>query len=372
MKMTNGCELLCAGIDYRGEVPQVCYQTAQMKEPESLPLDFGGQTGRSFCFRKILSSLKRFGRKEDIRAAIVLPDMSEEEIRQYVKDACEAGFVKEQLQVLGEMESVVHFVMHQTNDIWQQQVWLLEFDAEEIRASAIQVNKRTTPMLVQAQEPEYWYVGNLLEGSRDERIAELAKERFGKKQVSAVFLTGTDFNARDYKKSREEICFRRRVFLGEQIHARGACVLAGDGDRKKPYLFLNEQTLLYNVGIRSSRSGKESMHTIISAGCNWYEAQDSCEVILLGEPVLEFSFQSMLGGEPILAGMMLTDIPRRPNGTSRLLVEIHFSGPLQCEVKVVDLGFGELYPASDLYWKETFMLDREEEREDTDGTGYDL
>lgn len=368
MKMTNGCEILAAGIDFRGEEPKVCYQTAQMKEPEALALDFRGQTGRTACFRKILTNLKRFGRKEDIRAAVVLPDMSEESIRQYLTDACEAGFVREQLQVLGEMESVVHFVMHQTNDIWQQRVWLLEFQTDEVRASCMQVNRKTTPMLVKVQEPEYWYVGSLLEGNRDERLAETVKERFGKDPVSAVFLTGTDFNSRDYKKSREEICFHRRVFLGEQIHARGACVLAGSKEGRKTYLFLSEQTLLYNVGIRSSRGGKESVHTLISAGCNWYEAELVQELMLLDEPVLEFTFQSMLGGEPIRAGMMLTDLPKRPAGTSRILLEIHFNGPEQCEVKATDLGFGELYPSSDLYWKETFWL----EEENGYGPGDDL
>lgn len=112
------------------------------------------------------------------------------------------------------------------------------------------------------------------------------------------------------------------------------------------------------------------MYTIVSAGCNWYEAEVSCEMILLGEPVLEFTFQSMLGGEPTRAGMLLADMPSRPDRTGRILVEIHFSSPTQCEVQVTDLGFGEIYPASDLYWKETFWLD--EQKEDEDGPGYDL
>lgn len=370
MTMINGSGRLIAGIDFRGEHPTVCYQDSGMKEPQQLPLDFTGQPGRIACFRKILSALKRFGKKEDIRAAIVLSDMSEDSIRQYLKDACEAGFDRDQLQVLGEPESVVHFVMHQTNDIWQHRVYLLEFGQDEVRATSILANRRTTPMLVETKEPEYWHVGTLLEGNRDERLLENIKAAFGKEPVSAVFLTGTDLNAKDYKKSREEICFRRRVFLGEQIHARGACMLAGDGERKKTYLFLSEQTLLYNVGIRSSRGGRESVQTVVSAGCNWYEVRESCEMILRKDPVLEFSFQSMLGGEPILAGMMLTDLPKRPEGTTRLLMEIHFSGPSRCEVKVSDLGFGEIYPSSDLYWKESFML--EEQEEDIYGAGIYL
>jgi hypothetical protein len=215
-------------------------------------------------------------------------------------------------------------------------------------------------MLVDVKDAEYWHVGTLQEGNRDEKLSEMVKERFGKDAVSAVFLTGTDFNARDYKKSREEICRRRRVFLGEQIHARGACMLAGSaGGENKSYLFLNEQTLLYNVGIRSSRAGRESIHTLVSAGCSWYDVQESFEMLLLDEPILEFTFQSMLGGEPIREGLGLTDLPKRPDGATRLLLEIHFAGPLQCEIKVTDLGFGELYPASDLYWRESFLLGEE-------------
>ena len=138
---------------------------------------------------------------------------------------------------------------------------------------------------------------------------------------------------------------------------------AGDACKSRAYLFLNEQTLRYNVNIRSRRAGKEQLYTLISAGCSWYEAKASCEVLLLEEPLLEFVFSSMLGGEPIREGLLLTDIPERPPGAG-----MWFSGPRQCEVKVSDLGFGELYPASDLYWKETFWL----EEEDSYGAGDDL
>lgn len=368
MKMEKTGPLL-AGIDYRMECPKVCYQTPDMQEPKALPLDFGGETGRAACFRRILSALKRYGRKETLQAAVVLPDLSEEGIRQYMRDACEAGFLEEQLQVMGEPESVVHFVLHQSHDIWQQQVWLLEFGREEVRASGIRVNKRTSPMVVEMQEPEDWNIGSLEEGGRDERLLTCIREGFGKNRVSAVFLTGTDLSAKEYPKSREALCCRRRVFLGDAVHARGACLAAAEQAGTRPYLFLSEQTLLFNVGIRGVWGGTEEVCTIVSAGVNWYEAKGSGEVILLGEPLLEFTFQSMLGGEPIRSGMFLTDLPRRPKGTSRLLLEVHFPAPSECEIKVTDLGFGELYPSSDLFWTETFQLSKDQEQIPADAEG---
>ncbi len=359
---TQNKKRFLAGIDYRNECPRVCYWTEEMKEPAELPLDFGMQTGRTACFRRILSALKRYGAKEDLRAAVILPDLSEEGIRQYALDACEAGFREDQMQILGEQESIVHFVMHQSNDIWQQQVWLLEFGQEDIKATCLQVNKRSRPMVAEVYDPEQWKVGEAAKGGRDERLVQYVRERFGKRHVSAVFLTGTDLNSRDYPKSREEICSRRRVFLGDLLHVRGACMAAGEQAGERPYLFLSDQTLLYNVGVKSTDKGTEEVYIIVNAGVNWYEAKGACEVILLGEPLLEFSFSSMLDGNTFQAGMLLTDLPRRPKGTSRLLVEVHFPVQEQCEVKVTDLGFGELYPSSDLYWTETFRM--EEHREE--------
>lgn len=369
MILTKEKQGVIAGIDFRKEIPQVCYQTGDRKEPAYLPLEYEKLSGHTACFCKILSALKRFEKKENIRAVLVLPDMEEETIRQYLQEACQAGFGKEQIHMVSEAESLVHFVMSQTSDIWQHRVFLLEFGQEEIRSICLHMNRRTSPMLVQAEEPEYWYVGNLLEGGRDEKLAETVKERFSGEPVSSVFLTGTDFNARDYKKSRDEICFRRRVFLAEQICARGACMLAEAGKDRVPYLFLSEQTLLYNVGIRSRRGGKESIYTLAEAGQNWYDIQVSQEMILVGSPVLELVFQPMLGGPEIRGGIRLQNLPERPEGTGRLLVEISFSSPKQCEVKVTDLGFGELYPASGLYWVDSFLLEEEEENH---GTGGDL
>ena len=180
MDTENKGSSLYVGIDCQKETPGVCYQDAQMKEAQVLPLDFG--------------------KKERIRVVLVLQDLSSETIEAYAKDACEAGFTREQLQMISAPESIAHLIMHQTNDIWQQQVWLLEFAGEEVKASGFQVNKKTAPMLVSALKPEIWQIGEAGE-DRDDRLLGAVKACFGKKPVSAVFLTGTDLNAQEDRKS---------------------------------------------------------------------------------------------------------------------------------------------------------------------------
>lgn len=361
--------IFSAGVDFRQNYPKLCYKNAESKEVKYLPLDFEKYKGKTACFQKILSTLKRFGDLEELKMAVVVPDMSEETIELYAKAACEAGCLREQLLFLGESESIVHFVLHQPSEIWYHQVYFLEFGEKMVQAISLQVNRKTVPLLVETSQKESWYVGSIEEGLRDKNLSEIVGERFENQKISSIFLAETDFNPKYYRKSREIICARRRVFLTEQIYARGACLLASKIKERRNYLYLSEQTLLYNVGIRSSRGGKESIYTLLNAGENWYDANRSYEIRLLDEPVLEFVFPSLLGGKPIQRELRLSNLPERPRGVTRILLEISFLSPKQCEIKASDLGFGELYPSSGLVWKEVFCLESEEK---SNGAGNNL
>ena len=67
MILTKEKQGVIAGIDFRKEIPQVCYQTGDRKEPAYLPLEYEKLSGHTACFCKILSALKRFEKKENIR-----------------------------------------------------------------------------------------------------------------------------------------------------------------------------------------------------------------------------------------------------------------------------------------------------------------
>ena len=224
-----------------------------------MPLEFH-RTDRPVClFRKVLSALKRFAVKEEMHVSLVLPDMEKETIEQYMQEACEAGFLREQLQILSETQSLVSFVMEQTPDIWQHRVWLLEFDTDEIKATWLEVNRRAMPMLVKAGEPEYWHVGTLLEGSRDEKAGTAGQRAVWRWSGVGSLLAGTDFNAEIIRKAGKRSAFTGESFWREQIHARGACAAAGDQSGKKKYLFLNESDTASQLwGSAAIKNGKES------------------------------------------------------------------------------------------------------------------
>ncbi len=83
-------------------------------------------------------------------------------------------------------------------------------------------------------------------------------------------------------------------------------------------------------------------------------------MLLVGDPLVEFVFWSMLGGEPVYEGLKLTDLPERAGGVTRLKVEVQYANPTECEVKVTDLGFGEMWPGAEICWEEKFHVEERE------------
>lgn len=107
-----------------------------------------------------------------------------------------------------------------------------------------------------------------------------------------MFLVGEAFEEKWNEQSLRVLCASgRRVFAGNNLFAKGACFRAAQeagltGERT--YVFLGEDKISYNVGLRTPGSGRNAVYTLLEAGESWYEAKAECQALLCGEPVVEF------------------------------------------------------------------------------------
>ena len=86
---------------------------------------------------------------------------------------------------------------------------------------------------------------------------------------------------------------------------------------------------------------------LASAGSNWYEARSSIDLIPDDMAELEFTITPAGSRRVENVNISLAELPKRPNKTTRIEVIVSFSSEKCMTVRVVDLGFGDLYPASD-------------------------
>ena len=112
----------------------------------------------------------------------------------------------------------------------------------------------------------------------------------------------------------------------------------------------------FNLSLKVKEKGNVAFYNLISAGKNWFEAKGACEVILSGAPEIDFWKQLPNSREAIIETLELTDLPKRPDRTTRLRITATPVSDDKIEIEIKDLGFGEFFRATDKIWRHTIVM----------------
>lgn len=268
-------------------------------------------------------------------------------------------------------ESFYSFMLHQPHELWNYQVIACEHDGMRLKTYRMECNKRTTPVVVLIEEQIYDTL-IIPEETEEEAIRQdayrMADERFLSilqkmcegRIVSSAYLLGDGFRAEWNKESLQFLCHNRRVFQGNNLFSRGACY--GLQEKLEPseegskHVFLGKDKLKSNIGMNVLRQGKNSYYALLDAGENWYEATKKCEFLLAGEKEISFVI-TPLTGKDIETKVIRLDSENRVGAPyTRYCLEMAMSTPETVQIKVTDLGFGELFPSAGQTWKESFPV----------------
>ena len=271
----------------------------------------------------------------------------------------------ERVYVQSYRESIYQYVVHQPKELWNHHVLLFDYNSH-MKAFHMESNKKTTPTVVFIEDenfPALQYTSGPSEQSKiewDKQFLKIAEEVIKAQMISSIYLVGEGFKDEWANDSLKYLCRGRRVFRGNNLYGKGACY--GAMEKIKPtkisetMVFLGEDKLKANIGLRLLRNGLESYFAVLDAGANWYECHNSFEVILDNRPELCFLITSLTGGHVSERRIALEGLPERPFRTTRLNLEIHLESADTALLTITDLGFGELFPASGKEWVKDIAL----------------
>ncbi|MBD5523105.1 MAG: hypothetical protein HDR04_01525 [Lachnospiraceae bacterium] len=267
-------------------------------------------------------------------------------------------------------ESFYAFMLHQPPELWNYQAMACEHDGVRLKIYRMECNKRTTPIVVLIEEQIYETLV-IPEETEEEAVREdayrMADERFlgilrkmcEGRIISSVYLLGDGFRAEWDKQSIQFLCRNRRVFRGNNLFSRGACYGLQEklepGEVGSRHVFLGKDKLKSNIGMNVLRQGRESYYALLDAGENWYEVQKECEFLLEGERELEFVV-TPLTGKDIETRVIPLNGGNKGAPYTRYRMEMAMSAPETVQIKVTDMGFGELFPSSGQVWEESFAV----------------
>ncbi len=273
--------------------------------------------------------------------------------------------------VQGHVESFYFYTLYQPEELWMRQVLVCDYEADYIKVYRLECNRRTTPVVAFVEESEYPFVefsGLLQDESLNKSLAEQMDRRFlpilkeicEGRMISSVYLIGEGFKGEWMEESLRYLCRGRRVFQGNNLYSKGACLgmkeKLSSSIKGKSHVFLGNEKLKANIGMKVLRQGDDSYYALMDAGVSWFEAQCSMEFLLEEGNIFSLVITPLNGRDIKFAQITLEGLPIRNGAASRLLLDMRMTSENTIELTVEDLGFGELFPSAHQKWTESFEV----------------
>jgi hypothetical protein len=288
------------------------------------------------------------------RLVLTVERLDKDNMELFWKVASRLDLPAENFMVTDHKESFYYFALSQEEPLWLHDVFLFSCERDLIFSYDLKRDMRTKPQVVTIRESGRQALGQ----DRDQDFAQLLAGAFENRIISAVYLVGDGFDGGWMKESLNTLCRGRRAFMGKNLFSKGACYAACARDHEADwrYIYMGENEMKFNLSIKVRDRGRVAFFNLISAGKNWFETSGTCEVILSGSAEVDFWKQLPNSREAKIETLELTDLPRRPDRTTRLRITANPSADDKIAVEIRDLGFGEFFRGTDKVWKYTMTM----------------
>ena len=160
----------------------------------------------------------------------------------------------------------------------------------------------------------------------DRILCSCASRLMQNKNYSSVFLMGKGFEDRSWADEfMKLLCTKRRV-----------------------YMELVSMNVIYR--------GQETSVVLAAAGDNWYEQESVVDVIPEHQDTVDLVVTPLDTKRRREVSIRLEGFPERPERTTKVRVKISFLDERTMDVRILDQGFGEIYPSSDIQIRQEVML----------------
>lgn len=263
----------------------------------------------------------------------------------------------------GREESIYHYIINQSKEIWRDDVLIYDSSREEIVSYRFKLNRNTRPVVAFVEEKML----DRLYGDdeqKDGQFSEMVRES-ALLTDACVFLLGEGFHGEWCRDALRLLCHNRRVFKGNDLYSKGACMGMKEklsGQSNAQMIFLSKDKLRTNVGMQVLRGTKESYLAILDGGENWYDSGKEWDVILTEGNALVFCLTPLDGRNVRNIEVVLDELPKRRDKMTRLHLQAGMKSSTMMEVQITDMGFGDFAPSSNMKFVQQIDLSIGDER----------
>lgn len=271
---------------------------------------------------------------------------------------------QDKLIIVSYEEAFHYYMAFQPGELQNHNVLLCDGTSKKLITYRLERNKFSNPPVVMVDKklhPEIDFNSTAISDTQlDDRFLSLSKSLCDSRVYSGVYLIGEGFYGDWCKESIKFLCRGRRVFKGNNLFSKGAClagrerVLSSGIDNKVKYL--GNTNVKAEIGLKVLRMGVVNNIPLIEPSEQWFEVENSTEVLLRENPELEIYLKFMGNNAEKTALFKLDNLPLTGGRMTRVEVSVSMPNESKVAIKVRDLGFGEIFTSTGLEWIEEMEL----------------
>ena len=265
------------------------------------------------------------------------------------------GYEKEKLFFSTHADAFLWYDLYESTDPHSCSM-TLDFDSKGVKSYLLTPEENGINLPCYVSTVDTGKLENILEPEERakcfENIAEVALAR---KKIATLYVTGTFLEdagiTRVLQKLSEE---NRRIFAGRGLYCLGACLHAVK--EKLPKNTIADRQIFHNVYLEAYHDAQEGPVRLMKAGELLEEAKRQVQVILDDTLELRFRVEDVRKGDSIVCTFQPDHVAVRENKTLRFEIEACFLDYETLVLKIRDIGFGEIYPATWRVWEQLIHL----------------
>ena len=313
----------------------------------------------AFYLNEVLSSIrKRYGSASIARIGITGERMNEERKEHLTRVMESIGYPEEKLFFSSHADAVLWYEIYGGASAGTSMT--MDFDSKGMIAYLVHPgDEGKRPKYVETIDYSGLMQGGLVNITDDEeqkesftKITELALAR---KVISRLYVTGSVVENPEIKKALGNyISGGRRIFTGRSLYCLGACYHAVK--EKLPKQVIGDRRIFHSISMEAYQDAVSGPVQLLKAGTKLSEARARIQVILDNTKDIVFHIEDARDGESINCTLHPEEFGRRENKTLRLEIETRFLDYETLVLKIRDIGFGDIYPATYRVWEQLVNL----------------
>ena len=302
---------------------------------------------------------KRYGSASIARIGITGERMTEEK-KEHLTEIMESiGYSKDKLFFASHADAVLWYEICEGT---KNGSMTLDFDSKGMMAYLINSGNEELEVPYYVETIDYSSLmpgglsGILDEEERKNSFTSITELAIARKAIARLYVTGTIVDTPGIPQILGRFFNTgRRIFTGRSLYCLGACYLAVK--EKLPKKAIGDNQIFHNVSLEAYEDATVHQVPLLKAGTPLSRAGAAIQVILDDTKEMKFQIKDVRTTETMNCTLHPEDFFCRENKTLRLEIQAKFLDYETLVLKIRDVGFGDICPATYRVWEQIVNLD---------------